>query len=62
MTTKHFNAILAKNNIITEIMQADKNNDIDIPYIIHELKDIEKYIGEANQPSVDEIIKEYTHE
>jgi len=65
MTDKKFNAILAKNGIAREIRSyMDSANDsedksrepIFIQYIIRELKEIEKYLGEANQPSVEEII------
>lgn len=61
MTQKHFNAILAKNNIAREVReyfnapQGDRE-PIRIGYMINELKAIEEYIGEGNQPSVDSII------
>lgn len=44
----HFSAILAKNNIAAEIASDEPN----VKYILSELKDIEKYTGELNQPSV----------
>ncbi len=65
MTDKKFNAILAKNNIAREVRDYLKSNTysedgsrepIHITHIIGELKAIEKYIGEANQPSVESII------
>jgi hypothetical protein len=52
MTKKHFKAILAKNEIARELTTAC----ISINYIIACLEDIEKFIGEGNQPSVKNII------
>lgn len=46
----HFSAVLAKNNIAEELKSSEPN----VRYIISELKDIEKYIGTLNQPSVED--------
>lgn len=57
MTNKHFEAILAKNNIAREIRDCEQNNDpISTEFIKNLLKDIEAYTGEGNQPSVEDII------
>lgn len=59
MTDKHFNAILAKNGIAREIRDKAKawnSESMNISYIVKQLKEIEAYIGEANQPSVEDII------
>lgn len=56
MTDKKFNAILAKNHIARELKQADTKEDLSIDYIVSCLRDIEAYLGQANQPSVDDII------
>lgn len=53
MTDKHFNAILAKNDIAREIASGEPNFD----YILACLRQIESYIGEANQPDVNEIME-----
>lgn len=46
----HFSAVLAKNNIAAEIASSEPN----VNYILSELKDIEKFTGELNQPSVED--------
>jgi hypothetical protein len=57
MTNKHFEAILAKNNIAREIRDSERNNEpISTSFIKNLLKDIEAYTGEGNQPSVEDII------
>ena len=60
MTKKHFNAILAKNDIAKWIKQDfnDIKSNSFLPYeaIRLALKDIEKQIGEGNQPSIDDVI------
>ena len=61
MYNKKFNAILAKNNIAREIRNyfdapQGEREPIHISYCINELKEIEKYLGEGNQQSVDSII------
>lgn len=55
MNDKKFNAILAKNGIAQEIAN-EKREDVSFPYIIGQLKVIEAYLGEANQPNIDEIL------
>lgn len=55
MTDKKFNAILAKNNIAREIAHYRNGNDLHINAILTALNDIEKYLGVANQPSVNNI-------
>ena len=68
MTPKHFNAILAKNNIARELRDADTGastkNGLTFPSqclvdrntLLVLLRDIETYTGEGNQPSIDDII------
>lgn len=56
MTEKHFNAILAKNEIARAIRDGSINDRTE--QAVACLRDIESYIGEANQPSVDEIIND----
>lgn len=55
MTEKHFKAILAKNNIAKEIFE-NESESISRKWIMSNLRDIEAYIGEGNQPSIDDII------
>lgn len=52
MTQKKFDAILAKNDIARYL----RDNKIASEYLIYCLKQIEAYTGEANQPSVDDIL------
>lgn len=57
MTTKHFEAILAKNDIARAIRDSFlKPEELNLRYIVERLKDIEAYTGEANQPSVIDIL------
>lgn len=51
-----FNAILAKNEIAREIAKGELN----VSRIESLLRDIENYLGTANQPSVSEIISNNT--
>ena len=60
MTNKHFNAILAKNNIaraIRDYKNAPQGSvePLSIIQIISDLCVIETYMGEGNQPSVNNI-------
>ena len=60
MTNKHFNAILAKNDIARAIKDYKKcsNGTVDplpIFQILSALYVIETYIGEGNQPSIQNI-------
>ena len=61
MTKKHFNAILAKNNIAREMRDAIKGEPLSYSALRHALNDIEKYTGEGNQPCIFDILmnKEY---
>ncbi len=56
-----FDAVIAKNEIAREIREyinapQGKREPIHILYIISNLEDIEKYLGQMNQPSVRDII------
>lgn len=53
MTDAHFNAVLAKNKIAEE-MKNYKEDGINVGFILERLNDIEKYIGTANQPTVED--------
>lgn len=55
MTDKRFRAILAKNHIARELADYQQSKLVSLPYILSCLEDIEKYIGEGNQPSVKDI-------
>ena len=58
MTDKKFDAILAKNSIAracaSSIREGEKLNPFQI---IGELRCIEEYLGEANQPCVDNLFE-----
>jgi hypothetical protein len=56
MTDKHFNAICAKNAIAHELKNYASGHNINFGYVKARLKEIELYIGEGNQPSVESII------
>ena len=51
---RQFDAVLAKNQIARDIR--DNPNHISVTNLIFQLKEIEKYTGEMNQPSVEEIL------
>lgn len=53
MTDVHFNAVLAKNQI-SEQLKDYRTDGINVEFILERLNDIEKYIGTANQPSVED--------
>jgi hypothetical protein len=55
MTDKHFDAILAKNQIARELKQS--REDVSLNNIKKLLLIIEEYIGEGNQPSVEDILE-----
>lgn len=61
MNGKHFDAIRAKNNIARELRDL-KNlyEPVSPQWIEYNLREIEKYIGEANQPSIEDIINDKT--
>ena len=61
MTDKKFNAILAKNEIARELKEGENGGMagevvISRGFVLACLRDIEAYLGQANQPTVDEII------
>lgn len=57
MTDKKFNAILAKNDIAREVRDSIQHREeMSTNQIMYCLNQIEAYIGEANQPSVNDII------
>jgi hypothetical protein len=57
MVKNKFKAILAKNDIARELKRRLKDNEpISINFIIQQLKDIELYLGESNQPSISSIL------
>jgi len=65
MTQKHFDAIIAKNNIAEVIRQIEKGefesiSELPMQALEFDLATIEEYIGTGNQPSVDEVIHELT--
>ena len=51
-----FNTILAKNDIAREIKDYLKGEPLSISIIINRLRDIELYLGEANQPDIISIL------
>ena len=51
-----FNTILAKNDIAREIKDYLKGEPLSISIIINRLRDIELYLGEANQPDITSIL------
>jgi len=51
-----FRAILAKNDIAREIKDYLKGEPLSISIIINRLRDIELYLGEANQPDITSIL------
>jgi hypothetical protein len=62
MEDKQFKAILAKNEIARALKEYKKHSEVlHIDYIISNLKDIEKFIGQLNQPSIDEIMDSKMH-
>lgn len=57
MSDKHFDAILAKNDIARELSNPEPN----IGFIFSQLAVIEHFIGQANQPSVADIYENNTN-
>ena len=47
-----FNAVLSKNAIAEELADYKKTGELNVDYILHQLRDIEAFTGEMNQPSV----------
>ena len=56
MTKNKFRAILAKNNITREIKDYLNGESLSTSIIINNLKDIELFLSEANQPSITSIL------
>ncbi len=58
ISEKHFNAILAKNEIARSIRDYERGDEIRfiLNTIVDNLKIIEEWIGESNQPTVKEIL------
>ena len=61
MTTKHFDAIIAKNNLARTLRQINRREIADVAELpllqmAHDLQEIERYIGEGNQPSAYDIM------
>ncbi len=61
MTSKHFDAIIAKNNIarVLKGLQAGEYaelNELPLRQLNFDLREIEIFIGEGNQPSISDII------
>lgn len=50
--SKQFDAILAKNQIAEELADFKKTGELNADFILHQLREIEKYTGELNQPTV----------
>lgn len=56
-TDKHFDAILAKNDIAREVRDSIQQGErMSTNAILYALNQIEAYIGESNQPSVNDIV------
>jgi hypothetical protein len=58
MTDKQHTAILAKNDIAREIRDFNNGEPISASKVLACLYQIEEYIGQGNQPIVDDIINE----
>lgn len=58
MTEKHFDAILSKNIIAKELADYASGDILSVQVCMNALEAIEKYIGEANQPNVQDAFKE----
>jgi hypothetical protein len=61
MTQKHFDAIIAKNQIARLVRQINRRefeniNELPLNDLAFQLQEIEKYIGQGNQPSVYDIM------
>lgn len=53
---KHWNAILAKNEIARVIRNFKSGDPLPIKWLTDNLKLLEKFIGTSNQPSVKDIL------
>jgi hypothetical protein len=63
MNTKHFHAILAKNELAREIRDGESTStpgmiEVSAYKLQAALEDIEAYTGEGNQPSIESIIND----
>lgn len=58
MNNKHFDAILAKNNIARIIRDLDTEGMVPVNSLVFQLQEIENYIGEGNQPCVKDIVED----
>lgn len=61
MTTKHFDAIVAKNNlarVVRGIMRKEYAEMSELPWgqMLYDLQEIEHYLGVGNQPEVTDIV------
>ncbi len=61
--SKHFDAIIAKNNIARVLRglragEYESINEIPLRALHFDLREIEIYIGEMNQPSINDILEE----
>lgn len=54
MDDLHFNAVLAKNDIARQLKDYQQDG-ISIERVMACLNDIEEFIGQANQPTVEDI-------
>lgn len=56
MTDKHFQAILAKNEIAKALRDyVDSDEELAVNHVFAMLQEIEEYIGQGNQPSALDI-------
>jgi hypothetical protein len=65
MNNKQFSAILAKNEIVREIADAQRAKNglmgdiiVSSGRLLYQLLEIEKYIGTGNQPSIEDILED----
>ena len=55
MDDLQFNAVLAKNGIARQLKNYQQDG-ISVEYVVACLNDIEAFIGQANQPTVEDIL------
>lgn len=60
--SKHFDAVIAKNNIARVLRDINVGHyeavsDLPLRALIFDLREIEIYIGEMNQPSINDILE-----
>lgn len=61
MTQKHFDAIISKNAIAQEIRDGRACGEVghvivSTAFLLTHLRWIEKYLGEGNQPSINDVL------